>query len=199
MLILVGTDRAIGAGAADALNTLERSAPEIWKVEITPQMKETITAKGQALFGAVAPQQTEPVQDEHDVVAAPLSPQGYLSRFLTMLSGRKEEGTYKAEGWFSAGGRFNDKIQEALRTKIHNGRALSVSAAFYENEYRKALKEIYGKAGPSKADQRLINLALGNVDNRLTPVQAREAKMIRDPKLRAQFHRSRASGQCLCL
>jgi hypothetical protein len=36
----------------------------VWKVEITPQMKETIGAKGQSLFGATAPMQELLVQDE---------------------------------------------------------------------------------------------------------------------------------------
>ena len=154
----------------------------IWKVEITPQMKETIPAKGQSLFGAVAPQ----VQDDTDVVSSPLAPRGYLTRFLSFITGKKVEGTYETQGYWSAGGDFNDAIQNALRTKVQNGKSYISNAAFFTNEYQRIVKALY-PAGMTDAQKKTVNLALGNLENRLTQAQSRHAKTIRDSKLKAQY------------
>ena len=156
----------------------------IWKVGITPQMKETITAKGQALFGAVAPMAQKPVQDGTDVIAAPLSLQGRLTRFF---AGGEVSPGYRTGGIFRAAGGFNQQIWQTLRTKTQNGKALVSRAQWVIKDLQRAIKAAYGKAGPNDTEERDINMALGTTDNRLTPVQAEEAKQIRDEKVRAEF------------
>ena len=186
-----------GAGIPNAiLRSRDGSCGKIWKVEITPQMKETIPQKGQSLFGAVAPQQAEihekPVDDGTDVIAYPTAPQGNLTRkaiskvseFFTQV---RQEGTYKTEGLWRAGGKFNKWIQQALQRKRQNFRAVQMEAAFEEKQFEQALKETYGKAGPDDATMRTINLALGNIDNRLTQAQAAAAAKIRNPRSRKQY------------
>ena len=180
--------------SADALNKTA-PIPKIWKVEITPQMKETIPAKGQSLFGAVAPQQAEihekPVDDGTDVIAYPTAPQGVLTRKVASIQdffGRvQQEGIYKTQGLFKAGWKFNSWIQQALQRKRQNFKAIQSEAAFLENEFKRVLKETYGKVGPDEATMKTMNLALGNIDNRLTQAQAVAAARIRNPRSRQQY------------
>jgi hypothetical protein len=138
---------------------------------------------------------SEPVQDGTDVVSAPLAPRGRFTRFMTSISDFKaikekllgeQEGTYKTEGLLRAGGGFNDKIQNALQTKVQNGKEIALRATYLTKEFEAAvLSEFGGVLNPAQLHQ--INLALGNLDNRLTPQQAKHAKLIRDAKLRAQY------------
>ena len=101
--------------------------------------------KFQETFGPesiTAAQQVQPVQDEHDVVSAPLSPRGHLTRVLSVLTGVKEEGGYKTEGHWKAAGKFNDLIWEAMKTKVQNGKALITNAAFLNTKYLDTINKV---------------------------------------------------------
>lgn len=137
--------------------------------------------------GAVAPMQaTEtPVQDDTDVISSPMHPQGYLTRYW--FGGGVPGSGYQAGGLFTARGRFNTEIWEALRTKTQNGRAVELEADVVATQFRRAMKKTFGKKGPPPAQLRDINMALGTTDNRLTDAQAKQAAQFRDEKLKAQF------------
>jgi hypothetical protein len=184
--------RSLPGGRYEAIDTINRDltadeTEHLRKLGKLPE--ESLTAPLQERdeeHDAGGPR-AEPVQDDTDVVSAPLAPRGRLSRFMAAILGQKEEGTYRTEGRFMAGGAFNDKIQEAMRTKVQNGKAYMMESAFLANEFNRTAKEVYGKDGPDEAQNRTINLALGNLENRLTKAQADTAKLIRDPKLRMQY------------
>ena len=72
----------------------------------------------------------EQVQDDTDVVSNPLAPRGHLTRFLSFITGDKGAGRLRNRGHWKAGGKFNDAIQEAMRTKVQNGKSLITNAAF---------------------------------------------------------------------
>ena len=179
----------------------------IWKVDITPQMQETVGKKGQSLFGNVAPLQRRnvidsgeaPVKDSTDVTTAPLTPMGSLSRFLFGGPSATTAG-YKRGGFFSAANLFDKRIYSAILKGKANGAATIRRAEFLVKKFDKAMIRTYTKDWRKTLPEplkRSINTALGNVDNRLTDLQVKTANRLIDTAARTVFQQKAAKAAAM--
>jgi hypothetical protein len=142
----------------------------------------------------------EPTQDSTDVVAAPLSPMGKLSRFFVGGSTTATTGTYRVGGVLSAGGNFTKKIYQAILRGQQNGKATIRRAEYLVNKLNSTMVANYGKDWAqtiSEAHRRLLNTALGNVDNRLTEAQSKTANKLIDRAAQTSYKQKVAYAQTI--
>jgi hypothetical protein len=199
--------RELAQEHADSLNKTAAPAVKMWKVEITPQMKEQIGVEGQPMYGAKAlpdpqtsprPLAVEPVQDGRDMSAHPMMRGvGYLERFITDPLGaiftrrivepggllgkaRPERAAgYEEAGPFAPSAKW-DRYAWSLVQKTRQSGAEAIKRAQYlKGDVDREAGKAYG-GPPNEAQLKSLNTALGNIDNRITEAQEAQANTIRD-------------------
>jgi hypothetical protein len=110
-------------------------------------------------------------------VGAPVRGKGGIwSNIKAIVTGDFSDTKSKTGGWFSSGKLtpFERDIVQKPRQKIASEAA---AAEFTIQEFRRALKEVYGKG---EVPTETINRAMGSTDNPLTDTQVAELRKIRD-------------------
>ena len=114
------------------------------------------------------------VKDDTDLSVAPMAGRGTHARYPWLRRPEAVAG-YKPGGLLTPHAQLSREVGNFVQERERREKATAYRAEAMVKDLERALKTAYGKQGPDKTQNRDIQMALGNLDNRLTPEQYNES------------------------
>ena len=127
----------------------------------------------------------EEVKDT-DLSVAPMAGQGTHARYPWLRRPEAVKG-YKPGGWLTPRAQLSKEVGNFVAQRERQEKAAAYRSESMLKDLERALRQAYGKQGPDKAQNADIQMALGNLDNRLTQTQYDESLKYKDPDARHSF------------
>ena len=124
----------------------------------------------------VAAMAEEDVRDDRDLSVAPMAATGANARYPWPWRGEPEKVVgYKPGGLLAPQAQLSKEVSNFVQERERREKAVAYRAESLVRDLERALKAGYGKQGPDKAQMRDVQIALGNLENRMTPEQYNES------------------------
>jgi hypothetical protein len=136
----------------------------------------------------VAPMVEEEVKDGIDLSIAPMAGRGSRARWPWHGLGQEKVAGYKPGGIWSPQAQLSRPIGYALQEHKAEKGAIMARAKYLVRELEGAMKRGFG-GKPTPDQLKDVQVALGNIDNRLSQAQYNQALKIRDTTARETFVR----------
>lgn len=138
----------------------------------------------------VAPMAEEDVKDEADLSVAPMAGRGSRARWPWPWQERPEKvAGYKPGGMWSPQAQLSRAVGYTMQEQKAEKGAIAARAKYLAQGLEKAVRQAYGK-NPTPVQLKDVQIALGNIDNRLDQAQYNQALKIRNTKTREAFIQS---------
>ena len=131
----------------------------------------------------VAAMAEEDVKDDTDLTVAPMAGTGTRARWPLPWQRLWQERPEKVAGYKPGGvltpyAQLSKEVGNFVQERERREKAVAYRAESMAKDLERALRQGYGKQGPDKTQIRDVQMALGNLDNRLTQEQYKESLKI---------------------